>query len=272
MLHEPKAIKIQFTLIFLLIVSCQSVFPKWDPPANPDPQNILGEAREDVRAKNYKTALDKHIWFHNNALKISKSLYGVRLSFALSDWFELAKNYAPAMTALKNTRDLACENAKKNISIYANYKDCTSINRKLNEDYISVNVFKWLDKHHSVWAKDIYNTAKKYLILSKEYSLCGKYLKPRAAYDKNVRNYHRNIDSFNSEAYKGFDAKSLARFRNYAHEGFLEESAIIIALLVHNDKAKEAKLFYEEAITESFPPNSKVILDNALKGNFPALK
>lgn len=264
--------KIQSTLFLLLILSSQLAFSKWEPPANPDPEKILREAGKDVRANNYKIALDKHVWFHNNALKFRQSLYGVRLSFALSDWLDLANKYEPAMMALKNTRDLACENAKKNISIYANYHDCASINRKLNENHISVDIFKWLDKHHSVWAKGVYNLAQKYLILSKEYSLCGKYLKPRAAYDKNVRDYHRSIDSFNSGTFKEFDAKSLTRFRNYAHDSFLKRSAIIIALLVHNDKEKEAKIYYEEAITESFPPNSKIILGNALKGGFPVLR
>lgn len=262
----------KYLLFILLFSNVDIVVAGWEPPENPNPSNILAEAGKDAREKKYDLALNKYLWFHENALKYERSQYGVRLSFALSDWLDLAKNYAPAMTALKNTRNLACDNAKKNISIYANYNDCVSINEKLNEEHISVDTFKWLDKHHSVWAKDIYNTAQKYLILSKEYSLCGKYLKPRAAYDKNVRNYHRNIDSFNSESFKRFDSKSLARYRKYAHEGFLKKSAIIIALLVHNDKEKEAKMYYEEAIVESFPPNSKIILDNALKGDFPVLK
>jgi len=46
----------------------------------------LDAAKNLALQQKFDAALKKHIWFHNYALKIRKSLYGVRLSFALADW------------------------------------------------------------------------------------------------------------------------------------------------------------------------------------------
>ena len=62
---------------------------EWSVPKNPDPEAILSEAIADRKAGLYKTALAKHIWFHENALSIQPSQYGVRLSFAISYWLDL---------------------------------------------------------------------------------------------------------------------------------------------------------------------------------------
>jgi len=60
------------------------------------------EAREQGR---YDDALQLHLKFHREALAIEPALYGVRLSFALSDWLETARLYPPAMQALRDVRD-----------------------------------------------------------------------------------------------------------------------------------------------------------------------
>src|SRR5262245_14212562 len=92
---------------FLIAASCATAHGAWKPPANPDPSKILAEAQADARAGRNADALAKHLWFHNNALKIQSTLYGVRLSFALGSWMDLAMQYPPAMQALTRTRDQA---------------------------------------------------------------------------------------------------------------------------------------------------------------------
>ena len=39
----------------------------------------------------HQEALERYVWFHDNALDHAPSMYGVRLSFALSDWENLGK-------------------------------------------------------------------------------------------------------------------------------------------------------------------------------------
>ena len=69
----------------------------WEPPSSPDPRDILGEARDDREHGRYELALEKHVWFHENALTFRPSLAGVRLSYALDDWLQLAARYPPAL-------------------------------------------------------------------------------------------------------------------------------------------------------------------------------
>src|SRR4051812_34817029 len=99
------------TLIALLLLTLQ-LEAEWSPPVKPDPSSILQEAEADTRAGRFEDALQKHIWYHENALKFQRAQYGVRLSFALSAWWELASKYPPAMEALRRARDTAEANVR----------------------------------------------------------------------------------------------------------------------------------------------------------------
>jgi len=46
-----------------------------------------------VKQGKYAEALERMIWFHNHALEHELGMYGVRLSFALSEWKELGDVY-----------------------------------------------------------------------------------------------------------------------------------------------------------------------------------
>ena len=80
---------------------------EWAPTEPINPSDILNSADEDRASGNYESALQKHLWYHRNALKHDGAQYGVRLSFALSDWADLASKYPPALTALLKERDNA---------------------------------------------------------------------------------------------------------------------------------------------------------------------
>ena len=82
-------------LIPLFFLSCER---GWEPPENPDPQQILHEAQGDFKEQRYKDALAKHIWFHDHALEYQPSMYGVRLSFALSYWKQLSRKWLRSET------------------------------------------------------------------------------------------------------------------------------------------------------------------------------
>ncbi|MDX1982468.1 MAG: hypothetical protein SFV51_19490, partial [Bryobacteraceae bacterium] len=61
-----------------------------------DPRQILAGARLDARQGDYAEALQKYLWFHHHALEHDMALSGVRLSYALNEWWELGKAYPPA--------------------------------------------------------------------------------------------------------------------------------------------------------------------------------
>src|SRR5262245_62591983 len=72
---------------------------------DPDPQQVLEEARDLAAQGRYEEALQKHLWFHENALKYDPDLSAVRLSFALGYWVELGEEYPKAREALVAIRD-----------------------------------------------------------------------------------------------------------------------------------------------------------------------
>ncbi len=65
-----------------------------------DMQKYLQDTQKMVSQGKYKEALKRNIWFHNHALEHRPSMYGVRLSFALSYWKSLGEIYPPAQKAL----------------------------------------------------------------------------------------------------------------------------------------------------------------------------
>ena len=66
-----------------------------------NPSAVLDAAEQLTKEGKYEEALEKFVWFHDNAVRLDPSLYGVRLSFALGSWSRLASKYAPALDKMK---------------------------------------------------------------------------------------------------------------------------------------------------------------------------
>lgn len=65
----------------------------------------LEQAREDAKQGRYAEALDGFQWFWDHALEHDLEMVGVRGSYLLGYWSELARDYSPAMQALYATCD-----------------------------------------------------------------------------------------------------------------------------------------------------------------------
>lgn len=173
-------------LVFALLFPV-SAHAEWVIPEHPDPDAIYDEAQEDAKAHRDKLALEKYVWFHHNALNYNRSFYGVRLSYALSHWMDLAAVYPPALIKLKEVRNQAVYNVKNGINPYAFFHDLKSINEKLGERERTVNLFKWLDSNQPQVAKEVYRLAQPALIDANEYNLRGKYLDSSIEYKHLVK-------------------------------------------------------------------------------------
>src|SRR5213078_5135076 len=79
------------------------------PVISTQPDQRLKQAVAASRAGRYEEALRGYIWFHEHALEHDRAFYGVRLSFALAYWMELALAYPPALAALQAVRDQKIE-------------------------------------------------------------------------------------------------------------------------------------------------------------------
>lgn len=76
-----------------------------------EPRRVLERAREHTRDGRYADALADFLWFHRHALEHDPAYYGVRLSFALAFWNELARVYPRAGEVLLAVRNEAAEAA-----------------------------------------------------------------------------------------------------------------------------------------------------------------
>lgn len=245
-LKTMKAI-IYITLVFFT----SSVSASWKAPENPDPRKILTEAREDADSGKYDEALAKHIWFHKNVLNIDERYYGVRLSFALSDWIDLGEKYPAARQALISIRDETGKRIRDNNDIYRDFNDYESINERLNDSKKTVELFKWLDENQQNKAKKVYALSENSLFNNKEFKLCGKYIEPMNVFLRHVRNLKELIQYDRGDmGYKFFD----------------EKVSILITILVQNNRMNEARDIADQAILEWDNEEFKIKLDKILKG------
>jgi hypothetical protein len=92
---------------------------------------VLNRARVAFWNGRYQEALEGLAWFHDNALEHDRAYYGVRLSFALGYWKELADVYPPAMEVLQSVRARTIAALRSGTGGRALFHDLVSINREL---------------------------------------------------------------------------------------------------------------------------------------------
>ena len=214
--------------LFLLLAST-ACRPHWTPPLKPDPEQILHEAEADILAKRYEDALAKHVWFHQNALKLDPSFRGVRLSFALRSWVELGAIYPPALAKLQNLRDEAAAHVREGDHVWEAFKDFKSINKTLGNEDQTKDLFIWLHSNKPTVAKEVFGLAEPALIKAKEYRLCGGYLEAEASFQKQLNLYREHL-KFAQKSQFG------KRTQEFGEERFSNSTATLVALLVLNER------------------------------------
>ena len=254
----------RFLMIPLVLLSAMCQTGDWSPPKNPDPSTILNEARADARAGEYKTALAKQVWYHENALEIQPSQRGVRGSFALSHWVELGEAYPPALKKLKEIRDESTERIIANEDIMSLFADIESINDYLGEPQKTVETFKLLDQKQPEKAKKVYAQAQKALVLGKEYKICSKFISFEIVLSNIVQSYAngKKMVEESSSSWK-------ASHSNFVKKKFTTDATMIVALLAVNDRMAEAKDFAAAAKAEFKDEEFHKALEKSLEGVVP---
>lgn len=139
-------------------------------------EEALNAARRFFAEGKFEEALEKHVWFHDHALHVRPSYYGVRLSFALSDWIKLGKKYPKALTTLEGIRDRITAQLLRGKAERELFHDAASINAHRDESRATVEIFKKLDGAQPEFASTVYDLAEESLIAAGEYGLARKYL------------------------------------------------------------------------------------------------
>lgn len=224
----------------IMIFVCFSLFVY----SQKDMQKYLIDTREMVKVKNYKDALERFIWFHEHVLEYDKSMAGVRLSFALSDWKSLAKVYPPAMTSLIDIRDKNTNQIINNLDVAKLFQDVRAINRVLNQNSKTIELFQFLVKNKFDVAKECWPYVKDALFEAKQYDLISKLIEnPLQEYSIIKERYDRNLESYKNEKIE------VEHMISYDKKRFTEKCIQLIQYSHSINDPKSSTEIYDKAIS-----------------------
>lgn len=205
-----------------------------------DPDKVFDEALQDHRDGKFEEALRKHIWFHQYALDYQPSFYGVRLSYALSDWACLATKYPDALVALEYFSDKAEDKIKDGGDVYSTFHDFESINEVLDNEERTISLLEWLDANDPGLAGEVSRLARSALIDAERYPLIGKYFDSEKELD--IQIMQLNVVS-------GFEipGETAGETKAYAYDSFSDAVQTMVAILAKNGRIDEVERVVERA-------------------------
>lgn len=230
-----------------------------------DPDKVFDEALQAHRDGKYEESLRKHIWFHQYALDYQPSLYGVRLSYALSDWRCLATKYPDALVALEYFAEKAEGEIKGGGDVYSIFHDFESINKVLGNEERTIALFEWLDRNDEGLAEKVSNLSRPALIDAEKYALVGKYLDSERELDMQLMKLGI-VSNFDVPGAKD------GEMEDYAYKTFSKEIQTMVAILAKNGRLDEIERVSRKAEEKWDDEGFKAQLELAQRGVFPERK
>jgi hypothetical protein len=225
-------------------------------------QDRLHAARLGTLEGKYAESLAEYIWFHHHALAEQPSLYGVRLTFALSYWKELADIYPPALKALLELRDEKTQRLVDGQRDWELFHDVEAMNQYLGAAASTANLLELLDRAAPEFARECSNMALEALVEAGKFDLAAKYLPDPA-----------NRTAMLAESLNGDVARiperprsKSPRYRAYTRN-FARELCTIIAILNGAGRASEAASCRSRAIAILKPWYVRKAVEASLASN-----
>jgi len=199
-------------------------------------QFTLDRAREAVKLKNYANALKNYENFFEQTF--NTSYYGVRLSYCLSEWKELADIYPDAMISLQNKRDKALQllNKTKEPEQFHDYKSICDV---LDSPEKALKEFLRLHTEDRALSTKIVRFIWDELIRKEEWKICLEYL------DSPLKKYELYFDNFDTIFRKHVHDDSTDNDKEiFTHilNWYIKEVTNILLVLKHNHKMADYSL------------------------------
>jgi hypothetical protein len=204
-----------------------------------DPRARLTKAQEAAAAGRHADALRGYEWFHRNALKHDRAFYGVRLSFALLYWTELAKVYPKAGRSLERIRrdkTAALRNGRGNRETF---HDVVSINDHLDKQRDTYRLFVSLDGKRPALAAKCASLAMPALVRHRDFKRARRHVQnPEALLARHASLFKEGMGWSNTNPRKWRAASREAHIRIYCGE-----VALLTAILRGSgERARAAEL------------------------------
>jgi hypothetical protein len=230
----------------------------WSPPlapgGTPDLQKILGDAKDFMSKGAYEEALQRHIWYHNHALEIDPAHSAVRLSFALSDWMELARCYPKAKQALVEIRDNKTREIAEGRGYSEMVQEVQAINHELQDDDATYALFKTIREKDPKLAAQSYFYLETLLVSKGEYQWCLSHM---GASQKRFDLIRQGFDMLWSPP----DASAM--MKKSAEDRFVGQTCQLIEILVATDHKADAEGIRDQAVAVLDDPRLKSAVDDA---------
>lgn len=122
----------------------------------------------------HEEALRELIWFHHHALEEQPSLAGVRLSFALAYWIELAGAYPPALQALEDLRGQKAQALLRGDGDRRLFLDLCAIDERLERNGATYQFYLALAERQSALAAECAQLALPAIVAARDYQLADQ--------------------------------------------------------------------------------------------------
>ena len=250
------------------------------PRRNPQRGTMNDEQADAARAEierltsmgQHDLALARTLVYHHGSVGTSHD--GVRLSFALSDWLELAQKYQPALDALRRTRDDAREevltaagDCAYGPDLFEYFHEFESLNDVLGEEHLTAELFLLVEAQDSKRAECLYHVAEPALVKGGHFGRASKYLDPESDWASAVDRLRmqREFEGKHQEpALEGDPVlpKTADRF-------FAQRMTTLIALLAVNGRNEEAAVIASRAKATLPDESFHAAVAKALQGQVP---
>ena len=240
----------------------------------PDPRVVLEEAKGLLERGAYEEALQRHLWYHNHALEHDPNLLGVRISFALAQWTELARRYPKAKTAMMEVRDAGARELMAGRGGFGLFQDVRAINDQWGDQNSTLELFKHLDTRQPALAKQCYQLAESLLVQKQDYAICGRYLtNGQTRFDSIKRSWEtgKNWEASNEEiqrkSFQVSPATGLPRPPQPKHYDpkFVQETSRLIEILVATGRRAEAVKIRDQALSCLDHPDLRSAIESSEK-------
>ena len=208
-----------------------------------DPGEVLNKARLAFHLREYPEALEHYEYFFDHALdEDPSSFYGVRLSYCLSEWFDLGTNYPPALERLRQKRD----SALNSLTLTRNperFHDYVAICQALNQDSSPVQSFLHFHLEDPTLAREIVRFIWDKLVETCHWQVCSTYLPaPNEQYRLALAKFDQSM-----EICKGNPSFGGEEFQVQIEGWYIKDVANLLLVLLHSNRQPEAKALEEVA-------------------------
>ncbi|UGS90726.1 hypothetical protein KOL96_22760 [Ralstonia wenshanensis] len=206
----------------------------------------LQAARIAAQEGRFPEALGEYVWFHEHALDEQPSLHGVRLSFALGYWLELAEHYPPARAALQSIRDEKTVRLERGEEDWLLFNDVTAINRELGNDEATYDLFVLINKATPAFAARCAKVAMPAILKASDFELARSLVSdPEKSVEHLASRFVEGIERTNrsSTPERQADITDM-KIRIYA-----EEVGMVVQIVRATDGIERADALVEQAVS-----------------------